>query len=1852
MPMMAHILAEHHGFDCKVLFAINRKTGVIDTHQRDHIPGLEALKDADLMVIYTRFRTLADEQMQLIEDYLHTGRPVIGLRTATHAFNFSEKPKSPFAKYDYKYTGDDYPGGFGEQVLGQTWIRHWGRHGHQASRGRFAPGKETHPILRGITDGEIWGPTDVYEATLPFPSECDPILMGEVCENMELDSGPAPTPPATERKAIDKNNPMMPIAWTYKRPVGAKGRVFTSTIGGTMAGKDDWASEGMRRMFVNACFWTLKMEDQIPAKSNVTPVLQPNPFKRGVKPVETLNKALTQKVDKDATILFYGNSMIERLLEHGELEARLQIAKPTGLKIRSLAWTGDEVGNRLRLEGYAKHMKNLLAEWPANTIVLGYGLNESFAGKEGLTEFRAHYLDHLNQLSSIHSGANFVMLSPIAIEGASAERQAEIALYRDAIAALAKEHQATFIDLFTPTTTTTTTTTKKISTNGIHLNEHGNHLIAKIIAKSLSKTLNLTPTDTTEIDPAHLREVTLAASAKHHRVAEVVRAKNGVVYFGVRARPDEYAAEMPRYHQMIELTEAVVHQLARDPKKTFASIPTPSLPPMAEGKGRKARKGFGVIKTVAENQAEFKTAEGYEVSLFASEEEFPELRNPVQIAFDAKGRLWVVTMPSFPHTVPGLTPPDKIVILEDTDKDGKADKLTPFVEGLDALDGIAFHHDGAIISEQPRLWLMQDTDGDDRADTKSELLRGVDVTDSHHGGMIQSDPLGALIFSDGVFHRSQFETPFGVHRSMDASTYRLDMSDGSIITEWQHTTPNPWNVTFDRWGNIFQMYGDGDVYDGTSLIWTPFGAYQPYAYARITSYGKGSGCAMISSPNFPDDYQNGIASASLLGRYAVTLTKLDRSGGLVKRKDSLTILESPNAAFRPADLEFGMDGSLYISDFCSPIIGHAQHPMRDPSWDHDYGRIWRVVHTKKPLNNKTPKIEGANLEDLCTLLTHPQDLIRHHARIEIRKHGAKGLQAVDQWIASLDQNNPDYDQAALEALFVCEGLRETRPALIDHLLKSKSELYRGAAAHIIRIQADRLPNTKELLASLVNDPHPRTQVELIDAIAHLRPTHPDIDSILADLKSDDATVKKSLKTLDLGIKPVKGRSVPVLEVDKGSKLTQWQYLGEKGENKPTAKQVGKDKLPGTGLFRTFIKSDEAQPAIIAINNKNLLIRLNDSVVFSQNSFWSGDQQINVKLQPGLNVIEVLLRKGRRAAKAMPPVFLYNPVGQALKGATYLSDLNALRTITAEYDQFIADRGNVIHLQAVAGLQFAPKEFSVAPGSKVRLAFSNPDIMMHNWVLLKPGTVDEIGALADQLASQADAMAKGYLPESDKIIHASQLLGPNGKEEIVFTAPSEPGNYPYICTFPGHWRIMQGTLTVTEKKVTELPIDTKTIKPVTIPIDKGVLFETSASPTGFKSLIPKKSKHKITANQKTNDDPLASLSDGKLAKSYGPIFANGIKNGAYKMDLGKSEPITSITSWAYQRGSRGAQSVTLFGSNSATDPGWNLSDKSLFTPLGTISTKGQKLQEFTALSRRAPKGDSLGTFRWIVWQNAPVTRTLENTAFQELHVETSTGPTAQFPTRRKTQFKGYDCYRFRINDNKTPIKIIAPKKAAPGKPWLWRSLFWEAVDLVNEADLELVKEGYHIVIVYGDVAGHPKGNANIDAAYDYVTKEHGFAKTFSMASISRGTLSLFRWATENPEKVNSIYVDNGVSNILSWPAGKLVPGNNSIADGAPNSWTGFKKKFGYKTDAEALKTKESPIYMLEPLAKHKVPILLVCGSRDSVVPYEENDAILEKRYKTLGGPVKMIIENKAHTHGMKDPTPILKFIREHTQAKLK
>ena len=1096
------------------------------------------------------------------------------------------------------------------------------------------------------------------------------------------------------------------------------------------------------------------------------------------------------------TVLFYGNSFMERLAEQGELEAWVQLAHPEQqLRFRSLAWTGDEVGYRMRAEGYAEYLKSLLSEWPAKVVLIGYGMNESFAGAAGLADFRSQYATYLDQLTRRHPQATLVLLAPTAVEPGGqvvevAARNRDLAAYAEAIGTLAKERGLLYVDLFAASQAAFQKGGPRWTSNGVDLNSTGLQALSRLLAATMVGEAALA-----RVSAARVAEVAPAVAQKNHFVAEVTRPKNADLYYGVRKRADEYAAEIPRYHRMIRATEAVVHTLAASPNQTFASIPTPWLEPLPPGKGSDDGKNTGIIKPPAEALAEMKVADGYAVNLFASEEQFPDLKNPVQIAFDARGRLWAVTMPSFPHTVPGLKPDDKIVILEDTDHDGKADKLTVFADGLDALDGVAFHEQGVIISEQPRLWLMQDTNGDGRADTRRELLRGIDVTDSHHGGMIATDPVGNVWFCDGVFHRSQIETPFGVHRAIDSTTFRLNPRTGRVETEWQSITPNPWKITFDRYGNIFQMYGDGLVLDGLPLTWTPMGIYHPFAYAKTVDYGKGSAAASISSPNFPPEYQQGMASAALLGRYCVSLTKYDFAEGMVRGSGRLDVLSSPNPAFRPADVEFGMDGALYVSDFCSAIIGHAQHPMRDPHWDHTHGRIWRVIHQGRPVVRDWPQIEGASVPKLLALLTHSQDLVRHHARLELRRHGVGVLPELDAWVGALDANRADNAAALLEAIYVAEGLGQTRPEWLTRLAQAAAPLYRAAAVRLIRYQADRLPDVTERLQQLALDLHPRVQMEIVDAVAHLRSTMPAVEHALHGLNSTNADVQHMLADLRHGTRPAIGRSVPVLEIAPETQLPQWHWLGADGKTAPvtySARGTPGTRPPGSGVYRTYVQAPAALPATLAVKYSFLDISVNGEQLLSQDNQWSSEQQVQFELRPGLNVIEVVLRRLNGAA---PPIYLYDPVGQPIAQVRLATDETSLRELSTIWNQAHAPQAGTLRVQAAAGLQFIPKELRVPAGTPVHLTFENPDLMIHNFVLIAPGAADEVGALADLLAKQPDGLSRQYVPASPKILQSTRLVNPKAHAQLDFTAPTQPGRYPFLCTFPGHWRFMRGTLIV-------------------------------------------------------------------------------------------------------------------------------------------------------------------------------------------------------------------------------------------------------------------------------------------------------------------------------------------------------------------------------------------------------------------------------------------------------------------------
>ena len=274
LPMLAKILSVRHGFKCTVLFAINPTNATIDPLIPNNIPGLEALDSADLCVMLLRFRELPDAQMKHFVDYLNRGKPIIALRTSTHAFAYQENTKSLYARFNWQ--NKEWPGGFGQQVLGETWVNHHGNHGKESTRGVINDAFRSHPILRGATD--IWGPTDVYTVA-HLPKDAQVLVWGEVLSGMNPTNRPVAGP---------KNDPMMPLVWLrdYTGEKGKTSKIVTTTMGAAV----DLESEGLRRLIVNACYWAVGRENKIPVNANVDYVGEYKPswfgfgkFKPGLK---------------------------------------------------------------------------------------------------------------------------------------------------------------------------------------------------------------------------------------------------------------------------------------------------------------------------------------------------------------------------------------------------------------------------------------------------------------------------------------------------------------------------------------------------------------------------------------------------------------------------------------------------------------------------------------------------------------------------------------------------------------------------------------------------------------------------------------------------------------------------------------------------------------------------------------------------------------------------------------------------------------------------------------------------------------------------------------------------------------------------------------------------------------------------------------------------------------------------------------------------------------------------------------------------------------------------------------------------------------------------------------------------------------------------------------------------------------------------------------------------------------------------------------------------------------------------------------------------------------------------------
>lgn len=691
-----------------------------------------------------------------------------------------------------------------------------------------------------------------------------------------------------------------------------------------------------------------------------------------------------------------------------------------------------------------------------------------------------------------------------------------------------------------------------------------------------------------------------------------------------------------------------------------------------------------------------------------------------------------------------------------------------------------FYRDGIIVSTPRRLIWLRDTDGDDVADRREEMLRGADDTDTHHGGYLARTPQGQVIYCEGLFHRGQFETPHGPVRTKDATALYLDPVTRELSIQRQTTHPNPWKISYNAWGEAMQMFGGGQIIDCDYYdVWTPVGTSSSGSMGMPFRDDKGCTLAWVSSPHFPKEWQGGLVTGHLLSKNAVLYTPLKIDGGTyVKADDSVNIFSSSNKVFRPTDLAFGLDGALYVSDFYYPIIGHAQHSIRDANRDYANGRIWRVTRKGVPLA-KAPFIDRAPLNQLFSLLSHPQLRVRELARLELEKHPTE--EVIAEAKSKIGTNS---DVLRLELLWLFERAKDySQTNFFKSLVKLNNLNVQRSAARSLRWWAPVLSSDARAIASqLAASEDDRTRMAVISVASYLQVGDKTWREFIHNVKAEpDTPLGKVVSLASLYDTPPLKPQFPLLRVDQGANLSGWLMNGS-----------------GRG-GSLMVKSERPQDLVLGYRgNAFMNLDLNNiPLQRATGSQHTKNGQLNVTLQAGENKIEFYIETDGRGRTGRIDLYLANLVGGKPDGLTFARDATEHLTWTRAYDGENAPvTESRIRLKAVpAKMAFNVTEITVKPDHQYTFTFENPDHMLHSVVITKPGQGTVVGEMVDAMTNQPDAMAKHFIPDTDLILFATPQIPFGGKFEKEFTTPSEPGRYPFICTFPGHWRLMSGVIIV-------------------------------------------------------------------------------------------------------------------------------------------------------------------------------------------------------------------------------------------------------------------------------------------------------------------------------------------------------------------------------------------------------------------------------------------------------------------------
>ena len=819
-------------------------------------------------------------------------------------------------------------------------------------------------------------------------------------------------------------------------------------------------------------------------------------------------------------IVLIGNNLCSRMMNFGHFETELHVRYPDSLlTIRNMCDGGNTPGFRphpgrvspwafpgadsfytdltqsSNSQGHFETPDEWLTHLGADVIIAFFGYNESFNGLAGLSTFEAEleaFVHHaLAQTYNGEESPRLALVSPIAFEDLSEVRDlpdgrainTDLEDYAGAMRRVAIRMNLTFVDLFRPTRGWYGNQPHTI--DGLQLTSDGYAKLAPVLADGIFGKSEISV-------ETHRTALHAAVQDKNWVWHNDFKIPNGVHVYGRRYNPfgpDNYPAELAKIRQMTAIRDTAIWMAARGEAMDVATADAGTLVLPEVQTNYEPTNKTGDLRYLYGNEAlaTLTPAPGYSIELFASEKEFIDLANPVQMSFDNRGRLWVAVMPSYPHWRPGdPRPNDKLIILEDTDKDGKADQQTTWADGLHLPTGFEFAPEGVYVSQGTNLVLLADTDGDDRADTKEIILSGFDDHDTHHViSAFTADPSGAIYMGEGVFLHSNVETAYGPVRGTNGGFFRYNPHRKHLERTAQLAIPNPWGIAFDEWGQPFFAETSGP-----DVRWMLPGSIKPrYGVATHKSYNliedahrvrPTSGLEFVSSRHFPDEVQGDLLINNTIGFLGMKQHVLTDNGTGYTGVHRQDLVYGTDGNFRPVDMEFAPDGSLYFVDWHNVLVGHMQHNARDPLRDHEHGRIYRVTYPARPL--VTPaRVAGAGIDELLENLKLPEYRTRYRTRRELRGRPAvEVLSRLSAWVGELDESNPRYEHHLLEALWVTWGMNWVEEGLLRRLLNAEDFRARAAAVRVLRYNP-QIEDQPALLLAAASDPHGRVRMEAMVA---------------------------------------------------------------------------------------------------------------------------------------------------------------------------------------------------------------------------------------------------------------------------------------------------------------------------------------------------------------------------------------------------------------------------------------------------------------------------------------------------------------------------------------------------------------------------------------------------------------------------------------------------------------------------------------------------------------------------------------------------------------------------------------------------